>query len=647
MQDRSQTADDAPLDDEYAGPDDIMIDWCRAGDWYFLYDPRIRPPRDKGRLEKEYEELDPLVGPDGEKYVATHDIRRSWATLKKNGYLYLAGILAVLCDEKTFVRDVVPKDKIAPVAFGRSETMNRRNLEELRTVGFLTPIVPPNVRGQKQIHGYLVTYGQVRFASLFTRPKANKTRRLLLNGRPGNAVLNPPPYFTFFSPETIVRILRELEVFFGFTVDIRHCFYRLPMHRMMARFYAIMCGAEVCIPTVVPMGSTWGPALGQTTTVAMILYREPGESDLGVRVPTEGIPSILRIVDEHEQLIGFILICIDNIAVVCRSEKRKNDWYRRLERNAKVLKIFPFKKELVTHWTEEHFEFIGLEYETGRWRHCADRVEKWRLRYGVPKTDPHDKEDPKLRTLDVELLQSLVGLLVWDKRLRVLNVGGLREIFGIQRRALCATSPSAPTAAERELIELKWSILLKNDFQEWSDDVWPPRHSGKPAVILVTDASWDRWSWLEMLVAKVTTDANGILENANDVFPTNVETLEIYYKELYTVLVALRALRDKGRTDVDVTLVGDSQAVIGSIRKRMGPQGAWAMIDEIILIVTTCRWGLVLKWVESDGNVAHSATHLEKITKYRTERSWLVSQSDEYPPAAGGNAKRDIEGKLI
>ena len=167
----------------------------------------------------------------------------------------------------------------------------------------------------------------------------------------------------------------------------------------------------------------------------------------------------------------------------------------------------------MTHWTEAHFEFIGLEYENGRWRHCADRVDKWRLRYGAPKTEPHDKEETKLRTLDVELLQSLVGLLVWDKCLRVLNVGGLREIFGMQRRALSATNPSAPTAAERELIELKWSSLLENNFQEWSDDVWPPRHSGKPEVILVTDASWDRWSWLELLLAKVTTDANGTLEN--------------------------------------------------------------------------------------------------------------------------------------
>ena len=47
---------------------------------------------------------------------------------------------------------------------------------------------------------YLGLYGVIRFASLFTRAKSNATRRLLLNGRPGNAALNPPPVLHIFLP---------------------------------------------------------------------------------------------------------------------------------------------------------------------------------------------------------------------------------------------------------------------------------------------------------------------------------------------------------------------------------------------------------------------------------------------------------------
>ena len=338
-----QETDDAP-----PSPDDVIVNWCRGGDWYFHHEAPLHPPRDKRREEKEYEILDPLIGPNGESYVGTHNIRQSWAALKLNGYQFLAGILEVLCTESTFVRDCVPTEEVTPAAIGRRDTMNHKNIAELNSIRYLVDIRPPNLTG-KELRKHLEKYGQVRFASLFTRAKANATRRLLLNGRPGNAALNSPPYFMFFSPETIVRILIGLEAFFGFTVDVRHCFHRIPMHRKMARYYAIAHGTVTWIPTVVPMGATWGPALGQTTTVAMIVYRERNESDLGIRVPTEGIPSILRIVDANGTTIGYILIVIDNIAVVCKCEKTTNAWYKRLERNAKVLGIFPFKKELRTH----------------------------------------------------------------------------------------------------------------------------------------------------------------------------------------------------------------------------------------------------------------------------------------------------------
>ena len=123
---------------------------------------------------------------------------------------------------------------------------------------------------------------------------------------------------------------------------------------------------------------------------------------------------------------------------------------------------------------------------------------------------------------------------------------------------------------------------------------------------------------------EVTRDVRGTAHNPNDVFPavpdsetpkadTTVAFQAIYYKELYTVLLAFRAVAKEGRTNIDITLVGDSQAVIGSIRRKMGPEPSWWMLDEIIDLVTANGWGLVLKWVESDGNVAHSATHTRRV----------------------------------
>ena len=66
------------------------------------------------------------------------------------------------------------------------------------------------------------------------------------------------------------------------------------------------------------------------------------------------------------------------------------------------------------------------------------------------------------------------------------------------------------------------------------------------------------------------------------------------------------------------------------------------MIDEIMALFDKNDWGLELRWVESDGNVAHSATHNEDLEQYRTERSWLVANSAVFPPPVGG-LKRSVK----
>ena len=131
------------------------------------------------------------------------------------------------------------------------------------------------------------------------------------------------------------------------------------MHRRMARYYAIAPGGAYHVPTVLPMGATWGPALGQATTIAMISYRATkSEPKLGLRVPQDNCPSILDIVVRGE-VMGHIFVCIDNV--------------ERLNRNAKICGIWPFKRENQTHWTQSAFEFIGIKYADGEWHHCLDR----------------------------------------------------------------------------------------------------------------------------------------------------------------------------------------------------------------------------------------------------------------------------------
>ena len=566
--------------------------------------------------------LDPLREKDGPKLVGSYDAKRALASLTKNALTFMALIFSVLVDEQSFSRQCELKPPPAPTLYPRVDRMAPKNVGDLADWDFVVPLAPPDLKGTA-LNVFMGRYSAIRFARLFSAPKSNGIHRILLNGIPGNEALSPPPYFTFFSPEAIVRRLRALWSFTGFTVDIRHCFYRLPMHRRMARYYVIAPGGPFLVPTVLPMGSTWGPALGQISTIAMIAHRRHAKDpDLGLRVPKDCIPSTLDIVDADENVIGHIMICIDNIAVVCKDPDITDKWYARLQENAKQFGIFPFKKEARTHWTHEHFEFIGLHYESGRWRHCADRIEKWRKIYG------RDGSKISLCALSPGILQSLVGVLVWDRRLRCQDMRSMRESFATMNKALRDNEPVQPTPDEITRLETEWTSFMNNIDQEWSDNVWPPPHRGLPVRVIVTDASMPTWSWVEMRDAKVVRNPSGT-------FPSTVAN-PIYYKEMYAILVALRQLDTEGVTSADIDLVGDSKACIGSLRKRLAPQPAWWMLDEIMSLFEKNDWGLELRWVESDGNVAHSATHDELITDYRTQRSWLVATSVEYPPPEGG-----------
>ena len=106
--------------------------------------------------------------------------------------------------------------------------------------------------------------------------------------------------------------------------------------------------------------------------------------------------------------------------------------------------------------------------------------------------------------------------------------------------------------------------------------------------------------------------------------------LSIFYKELYATLEALRALAQAGHKHCNVVIVGDNRAVIGALNKMMGPEEAWPMLDEIRKLVEENAWSPVTRWVESDGNVAHSWTHEEKIETDREARTWLLAKSEVY-----------------
>jgi hypothetical protein len=47
------------------------------------------------------------------------------------------------------------------------------------------------------------------------------------------------------------------------------------------------------------------------------------------------------------------------------------------------------------------------------------------------------------------------------------------------------------------------------------------------------------------------------------------------------------------------------------------------------------KWDRNVKWIESAGNVAHSATHEQPLEEGRVKRSWVVLIAGTYPTTVG------------
>ena len=413
----------------------------------------------------------------------------------------------------------------------------------------------------------------------------------------------------------------------AFTVDIRHHFHRIGINKEFGSFYAVRKGNEWYLPTVLPMGSRHGPALAQTSAISIIAHRlrdDKGklEDDLGLRLPEAAISSVIDIVDPSGRcgpdgsplVVGHIFVCIDNIAVATTSAELTQLWRERLDRNARELGVAPWKEFAL--WSEANFEFIGLKYINGDWQHCEDRVERWRTAYGASFVRRSARD-----------IQRQVGVLVWDCRLRAKHMSHLREVFVIQAAALRG---KIPTEQQWAVLDAFWVELLRNPLRLAGEEIWPPvKRQGGETVFICTDASETAWSWCELRCGKVVRLDNG--SNPHGKFPDGIDAMKIFYKELYATLLALRSLSGRHR-GCTVVIVGDNRGVIGAINKMMGPEAAWPMLDEIRKIILDNEWVPVLKWVESDGNVAHSWTHEEEIEDGREARTWVLATSDSYVP---------------
>ena len=136
------------------------------------------------------------------------------------------------------------------------------------------------------------------------------------------------------------------------------------------------------VAAVLAMGAKAAVSIGQACSWLVVAFVEDGEDTLGLTMPPDPdmLPAVLDLTLDGV-VVGYVFVCVDNIAVYHVCDFMKQKWVTRLQRNARRFGLDPFKEEL--HYDESFACFIGMHFSNGAWNHGCDRMERWQRRYGV------------------------------------------------------------------------------------------------------------------------------------------------------------------------------------------------------------------------------------------------------------------------
>ena len=261
--------------------------------------------------------------------------------------------------------------------------------------------------GAVKAHLFAAFTGIVKAAAgafFVEKQSAGKVKlRVIIDGRSGNVLFwTTDVSFPLFSLEAVMRVLGQLrgKTWFVINGDLRHWFHQIPMPKRLRANY-VLAGMMIA-PVAVPMGSVFGPYVGQCCTWGMLFACD----DFGRRVPaaqadgkmSSGLSpeTLSRMYESPEDRLppwlpleggGGIFVILDNILVATPDERVARFWTERINKQTRRfgarLKLEPSETGLryltvpPTAEPEGVFEFLGYQWSNGHHRvHIKDESDK-------------------------------------------------------------------------------------------------------------------------------------------------------------------------------------------------------------------------------------------------------------------------------
>ena len=196
-----------------------------------------------------------------------------------------------------------------------------------------------------------VATGRLRVIS-----KQDGGKRLIFDGREGNKLLRNIEKFGLSSMEYAIDMIGNFK--YGLVGDQVNWFYQLPTGEWASAMTVMVVNGVRSLMKVLSMGTGFAPLCGQTSMSILVLYKEEGEDSLGAPEVFTVIPCnfLLR---RAGQVVGIVIIHIDNVFVWTDDEQLRDFWEKRFQRNAKLLRSqWKYLKKVELH---DNITILGVE----------------------------------------------------------------------------------------------------------------------------------------------------------------------------------------------------------------------------------------------------------------------------------------------
>ena len=394
----------------------------------------------------------------------------------------------------------------------------------------------------------------------FLVPKADGSGRAVLDlAAFSKMCFRPPPVNLPGISGLLRRIGRwRWKSGYGYSVDLRHYFFQIPVGSHLADFFTVRCrrhGGPIFQSKVLPMGWSWSPHIAQCLAWGMVLGDLPEDLKAMVREEQwagETTPAFVPLYNKAGDEVGIIVVWYDNFLVLGEDKATVEAWKSHIEKRAQFCDA-RWKTPEEGRQVVGSVDFLGLRFRHGpegwQWQHVD--TTKWECE--IPNSSTR------------RFFARMVGVIMWDATVSGRGAGADQECVDVLRVVSAGIKSRRDWGGVIEISPAGAAAIKKRMDAIHARDQHGERAWHRGAVAATKGFVWMASDASDSTMAVVHLGAEGA-RLAMAPWSESPKARHIYFKEMEAARAAIEWACEKFPGHV-VVLATDNMAVFWAIKR--------------------------------------------------------------------------------